>query len=268
MNYHLLVKPRKIDYSVGTNYAADMVARMQITYEKVLVHQAEEMRKSNIQFNKRTANLTYKIGDVVYAKNHALAKGINRKFRKKFLGPYRITKKFGDATFEIKQIYGRKTMKVHADTPKRALPPGAPFLFDYNSLDTQETPSKSRVRGRTRQYFSASSNDESSSSDLEISDQVVIEPLQPQHLFNKPPVNTQNRDSDQNPQLLEAEPVDIPSGSVRSGAEDTSPIPTTEYARGSADSDKARGTETETETGTDTGQRYFLRPRSQITYPK
>jgi len=272
MNYHLLVKPRKIDYSVGTDYAADMVARMQITYEKVLVHQAEEMRKSKLQYDKRTADLTYKIGDVVYAKNHALVKGINRKFQKKFLGPYRITKKFGDATFEIKQIYGRKTMKVHADRLKRALPPGAPFLFDYNSLDAQETTSKSRVRGRTRQYLSASSSDESSISDLEVNDQVVIEPLQPQHLFDKPSVNTPSRNSNPNPQVLETEAVDVPSGSVGSGAEDTSPppIPTTEHARRSADFDEARGTETETETetGTDNGQRYFLRPRRQITYPK
>jgi len=64
-------------------------------------------------------------------KNFALKQGINRKFQKKFLGPYYIVKKIGDASYEIKEVYGRKTEKVHSDRLRKALKPGAPFSFDY-----------------------------------------------------------------------------------------------------------------------------------------
>ena len=80
---------------------------------------------------KKTADGKFSLGDIVYMKNFALKQGINRKFQKKFLGPYYIVKKIGDASYEIKEVYGRKTEQVHSDRLRKALKPGASFSFDY-----------------------------------------------------------------------------------------------------------------------------------------
>jgi len=51
--FDLLAKPRKIDYSTGENYAAELLARLQITYENVRQHQNTALEKSKIQFDKK-----------------------------------------------------------------------------------------------------------------------------------------------------------------------------------------------------------------------
>jgi len=129
--YDILTKPRKTDYILGENYAAELLARLQITYEQVHQHQDKALEKSKVQFDKRAADSNFSLGDVVYMKNYALKQGINRKFQRKFLGPYYITKRIGEASYEIKESYGRKTEKVHSDRLRKALKPGAPFTFEW-----------------------------------------------------------------------------------------------------------------------------------------
>jgi len=267
--FDLLLKPRRIDYSLGENYVAELLARLQITMEKVKQNQETAMKASKLQFDKKASTQTLKLGDVVYMRNYALKPGVTRKFQKRFLGPYYVTKKIGDATYEIKQIYGRKVEKVHFDRLRKALKPGAPFEFDYGDKQQEK---KHRTYRKGRSCRSESDSD----SDGE---------LLPDNLNNLPflhvnpmPENTQisdNRDEERENESG-VEPENEPQLSIsRTDQEnETAGGPRECRSVDSPSSPQPSGTETEpchtmdTEKEIDGQHRYNLRPRNNIRYSK
>jgi len=267
--FDLLLKPRRIDYSLGENYVAELLARLQITMEKVKQNQETAMKASKLQFDKKASTQTLKLGDVVYMRNYALKPGVTRKFQKRFLGPYYVTKKIGDATYEIKQIYGRKVEKVHFDRLRKALKPGAPFEFDYGDKQ-QEKKHRTYRKGRS------SRSESDSDSDGE---------LLPDNLNNLPflhvnpmPENTQISDNRDEGRENESgvEPENEPQLSIsRTDQEnETAGGPRECRSVDSPSSPQPSGTETEpchtmdTEKEIDGQHRYNLRPRNNIRYSK
>jgi len=99
------------------------------------------------------------LGQIVYVKNFVIKPASARKFAPKFLGPYRIIEKLGEATFRLRQLYGRKSITAYTEKLKPALTPGSPFLADY---DKENTPRDTNTTSFPPPYL-----DQHSSSDSE-----------------------------------------------------------------------------------------------------
>ena len=129
--YDQIIEPRKINYNYEDNYAQQLLARLQLAYQEVCQNQTQAFETSKAQYDKRASPVNIAAGDIVYLKNFVVNPGTAKKWTLRFTGPWRVLQKVGDATFRIKQIYGRKTVTAHAEKLKPALEPGTPFTADY-----------------------------------------------------------------------------------------------------------------------------------------
>ncbi|KAF9439526.1 hypothetical protein P691DRAFT_637755, partial [Macrolepiota fuliginosa MF-IS2] len=68
-------------------------------HDSILAHQVKETRSAN---HKRIAS-PFQVGDLVYilTRNMIFPKGLARKLVPKFVGPYRILKKYNESLYKI-----------------------------------------------------------------------------------------------------------------------------------------------------------------------
>jgi len=159
--YDLITAPRKALYATDTNYAQELISRLQLAYQEVCQNQYDAFEVSKEQFDKRAKPVPFVLGQIVYVKNFVIKPGSARKFAPKFLGPYRIIEKLGEATFRLRQLYGRKSITDHAEKLKPALTPGSPFLAEYDKEQTpHDTNSTSSLTPHPDQNFSSDSETE------------------------------------------------------------------------------------------------------------
>jgi len=152
--------PRKHQYAADSHYAQELISRLQLAYQEVCENQADAFAASKEQFDKRAKPVPFAIGQIVYVKNFVVKPGSTRKFTPKFLGPYRIIEKLGEATFRLRQIYGRKLITAHAEKLKAALMPGSPFVAEY---DKESQPQNENLALSSPSYEDSDSSSQSDS---------------------------------------------------------------------------------------------------------
>jgi len=82
---------------------------MKQAFEVARTNSKKAALQSAKQYNKAATAVTYKVGDKVYLKKEAIPKGKNKKLAYRYSGPYRITNKLDETTFELTPVLGGKT---------------------------------------------------------------------------------------------------------------------------------------------------------------
>lgn len=93
----------------------DRLARMKVAYHVVRQTLREAFNKYSAHYNKNKRDRALQIGDLVFRKGK-LPIGPNRKFKPRFIGPYRVmTKLSNGVTYKIKNVNTNKSFNVHVD---------------------------------------------------------------------------------------------------------------------------------------------------------
>jgi len=93
---------------------------MKETFRTVRDRLREAASRREIQYNRNSAPIRFRVGDKVYLKNEKGSLDPKRKFRSRYIGPYRITDRFDETTFKVVPIYGGKPQVTHANRLKPA----------------------------------------------------------------------------------------------------------------------------------------------------
>ena len=103
----ILAKKQKVQYNLG-DFHVEMHHRLVRSYEAAKIATIESRQKYTKQYNKKTAEVKLKVGDLVLLHNTVVAPGLKRKFRVRWTGPYRITRQPSAVTFMIRPLTGGK----------------------------------------------------------------------------------------------------------------------------------------------------------------
>ena len=76
----------------------------------------KQTAKSHEDANRTREPVTLKVGDVVLFKRPLTKKGLSKKLHRPWVGPFRIIRKIGEATFVVKVVGGRRQYQCHADS--------------------------------------------------------------------------------------------------------------------------------------------------------
>lgn len=122
-----ILKAKTIKYDVSTNYASELMARL----NQVFVYVRENMQKSkdkvNHYFNKKSKEKLFELGDLVYLHDLSSKLKISKKIAKPWIGPYRIIEIKGPVNYRIKELGSRKELIVHVNRLK--------LYKSHNSID-------------------------------------------------------------------------------------------------------------------------------------
>lgn len=134
------IRPQRVRYDYDENYAAEMMARLSQVYKRVRENTELAKSKRIVQYNKKTKERNYQLGDLVYLKDMAPVVGKSKKLTKTWMGPYRVIEKVGPVTYRIKRVGGRDNQVVHANRLKeyceREEPTRQQVVHDQNDSDT------------------------------------------------------------------------------------------------------------------------------------
>ena len=74
------------------------------------------------RYDKRTQNVPYQIGDVVYLYIPATQKGLSRKLQQFWCGPYLLVEQSGPVNFKVRNLENNKLLKapIHVNRMKFA----------------------------------------------------------------------------------------------------------------------------------------------------
>lgn len=114
--------------------------RMKIAHQKAREHFYRATDRVHRNFNKRAAPTPIRLGDKVYLYDPALKVGLSAKLAKKWTGPYRVIE-LEEVNAVIKEVYGRKTQKVHVNRLKRCYSEAdpIPIVTEQGSVGSAET---------------------------------------------------------------------------------------------------------------------------------
>jgi len=93
---------------------------MQEAFAVVRSKLREAAVKSAAYYDKDSTPVRFRVGDTCYLKQTVFPRGLGKKFRKRFTGPYRITELLTPVTFRLKSIYGRAKCVAHCNRMKPA----------------------------------------------------------------------------------------------------------------------------------------------------
>ncbi|KAJ8973650.1 hypothetical protein NQ317_002924 [Molorchus minor] len=97
---------------------SELTARLKRVYSEVYEN-IESAKCSRIaQYNKKTKEKEFAIGDLVYLRDMAAKIGISKKLAKYWKGPYRVIKKIGPVTYKIQKVGTREEQVVHVNRLK------------------------------------------------------------------------------------------------------------------------------------------------------
>lgn len=112
-----IFRPLKTRYDTDTNYASEMIQRLKIAHTRAREQLDKNIDRVHRTFNKKSADVKFKVGDRVYLFTPAVKVGTSAKLAKKWTGPYRIIE-LREVNAVVKEIFGRKQMTVHVNRLK------------------------------------------------------------------------------------------------------------------------------------------------------
>lgn len=113
-----VLKPKKVKYDIDTNYASEMMLRLQKALEHVSKVMSERSKDRARDFNKKAKERTFELGDLVYLYDPAHKVGISKKLTRPWSGPFRIVKVLGPVTYKIRKVGTRQEQVVHVNRLK------------------------------------------------------------------------------------------------------------------------------------------------------
>ena len=94
---------------------AEVAHRLSLARRRYLETMEVQTSKCHRVANKDRKSSNLDLGDCVLFKRPLTAKGKCKKLHKPYVGPYKIIKKLGEATFIIKEMGGRRQFQAHSD---------------------------------------------------------------------------------------------------------------------------------------------------------
>jgi len=110
-----LTKPPKPTYNYD-DYAQELKERLRATTQLARKRVKEEKVKAKQQYDKRTGEIKYKIGEKVLVYDETLRRGRSKKLEALWTGPYTIIEKNSEVNYTVKK--GRKTSRMHINRLK------------------------------------------------------------------------------------------------------------------------------------------------------
>ncbi|KAF4517515.1 hypothetical protein B566_EDAN006516, partial [Ephemera danica] len=112
--YDVLKTPyRPSMYLDDTDYLSETIGKLQLANEIVLQHRGERLEQYKRSYDKRAREPPIKIGDLVLLQNNQPTKGTAKKLQMRWVGPYRVLEKRGNASCLIQTLEGGKPRLVH-----------------------------------------------------------------------------------------------------------------------------------------------------------
>lgn len=99
-----LFKPARVDYSVGENYAATMMARMRALTAKIQITLNSSTEKRVEYFDRKAKINTLKPGDKCFLKIEATKTGLSPKLAPRWCGPFRVLERVGKVNIKLRLI--------------------------------------------------------------------------------------------------------------------------------------------------------------------
>jgi len=115
-----MVEPRRPFYNYDLNFHEEIITKIKETFRTVRDHLREAASRREVQYNRNSAPIRFRVGDKVYLKNEKRFLAPKKKFRSRYIGPYRITDRFNETTFKVVPNYGGKPQVTHANRLKPA----------------------------------------------------------------------------------------------------------------------------------------------------
>lgn len=139
----LLTRPQLPYYGTLENYREELELRLRVSHElaREVSSMAAESRKG--QYDKRSADADFEVGERVYLRVEQTGQGLSRKLAPKWKGPYRVVEQLSSVVYRLRcSNGGRGTFTVHANRLKRMMYEGP-----YPQADG-EAPAADRPRTR------------------------------------------------------------------------------------------------------------------------
>ena len=128
--YDLITKPGRIPYNVDDCPMARLRADAPRVFHEVRERMRAAARRSKEYYDRRTAEPKFQLGGLVYLRVPVKSKGIGKKFKDRYTGPWRLEEQLSPSTWRLRKVYGRKTCITHCDRLKHAAGPDD-VLADY-----------------------------------------------------------------------------------------------------------------------------------------
>lgn len=113
-----ILTPSRIRYDYDTNYVAELQKRLHTAFTKAHEQLNQASDRQVYYYDRKTSNVTYQIGDLVYLFDTSVKRGLSKKLSKPWLGPFRIIEAIGPVTFKIKELNKNRIQIVHANRLK------------------------------------------------------------------------------------------------------------------------------------------------------
>jgi len=121
--YDLITQPGRISYDLDDGPVTRLRRDLPRVFREVRDRMREAARRSKVQYDKGTAAPSFHVGDLVYLRVPVRSKGIGRKFKDRYTGPWRLEERLSPSTWRLRKVYGRKTCVSHCDRLKLARGP-------------------------------------------------------------------------------------------------------------------------------------------------
>ncbi|XP_074040987.1 tropomodulin isoform X2 [Leptinotarsa decemlineata] len=112
------IRSQRLKYDYDENYVSEFMARMHRVYSEVYNNTEKTKEKRIKEFNKKSEERAFELGDLVYLKNMATKIGTSKKLSKPWIGPYRIMTRIGPVTYELRKVGTRQNQIVHVNRLK------------------------------------------------------------------------------------------------------------------------------------------------------
>ena len=108
-----------VPYASQGEYQTEMLQRMkQARRMSAQKNTLEVQRRQKDQYNKKATERRFDIGDLVYMTEPVVPKGLSKKFRVRWRGPYRVVDQLGDCLYENLIPGEQKSQRIHVNRLK------------------------------------------------------------------------------------------------------------------------------------------------------
>ncbi|KAJ8940902.1 hypothetical protein NQ314_010542 [Rhamnusium bicolor] len=95
------------------------MARLKRVYAQVYKNTERAKIRRNKQYDRKTKERNFELGDLVYLKDLSTTVGISKKLAKSWKGLYRVIEVIGPVNYKIRKVNGRDEQVVHVNRLKK-----------------------------------------------------------------------------------------------------------------------------------------------------
>ena len=126
-------------YASQGEYQEEMLRRMKKAHALARENTLDAQKRQKEQYDKKATERRFDVGDLVYMTEPVVPKGLSKKFRVRWKGPYRVIDQLGNCLYEILSPGEQKSRRIHANRLK-LLHEKTPWDEGVRATDEPELP--------------------------------------------------------------------------------------------------------------------------------